>query len=147
MDSKEAMKLACRKAGVKIVAEALGVSPTAIYNQINDSSKGDILRKFVDFTAACEDDTPIRWACEELNGVFIKNPELIVEPEKAARDYVSDALKEFSDVIREIGISMADNRITAEEAQRIRKEWEELKALLEAFVLSAEFGYINKAET
>jgi hypothetical protein len=95
MNSKEAMKIACQKIGVKVVAESLGLSPTAIYNQINDESKNDILQKFVDFVSACEDDTPIQWACEELNGIFVKNPEISVKQKNLMRDCVSNSLKEF----------------------------------------------------
>jgi hypothetical protein len=40
MDSKEAMKLACKQVGVKNVAESLELSPSALYNQMNES-KGD----------------------------------------------------------------------------------------------------------
>ncbi len=143
MDSKEAMKQSCQKVGVKTIAEALGLSATAIYNQINDDSKNDILQRFVDFTTACEDDTPIRWASEELNGVFIKNPDLTVNKDDIMRNCVSNSLKEFSDVIKEIGEALQDKKVTSDEAQKIRKEWEELKVLLETFVLACEFGYID----
>ncbi len=145
MNSKDAMKVACQQAGVKTVAESLGVSPTAIYNQINDVHKNDILQKFVNFTVACEDDTPIRWACEELNGIFVKNPPVVVKEDKKVYDCVPQVLKEFSDVIREIGTAMADDQVSAKEAVKIRKEWEELKRLLESFVLAAEFGYIKES--
>lgn len=143
MNSKEAMKIACQKIGVKVVAESLGLSPTAIYNQINDENKNDILQKFVDFVSACEDDTPIKWACEELNGIFVKNPDISVKQNNIMRNCVSDSLKEFSDVIKEIGEAMEDRKVTPDEAKKIRKEWEELKLLLETFVLSCEFGYLN----
>lgn len=149
MNSKEAMRIACSNAGVKAVAASLGLSPTAIYNQINDDAKNDILQRFVDFVAACEDDTPIQWASEQLNGVFVKNPEITVDPEVILDDYVPNSLKEFSDVIKEISIAMKDNKVTKDEADKIRKEWEELKILLETFVLACEFGMINpdKPET
>jgi hypothetical protein len=146
MNSKEAMKTACSRIGIKVVAEALGVSSSAIYNQINDESKNDILQKFVDFVSACEDDTPIEWACEQLNGVFVKNPDLMVKNTDIVQNYVPNSLKEFSEVIREIGIAMADGKVTADEAERIRKEWEDLKRLLETFVLACEFGYVDKTK-
>ena len=145
MNSKETMKAACQRVGVKTVAESLGLSPTAIYNQINDKHKTDILQKFINFTVACEDDKPIRWACEELNGIFIKNPQVQVQDDKKVYDCVPQVLKEFSDVIREIGTAMADGVVSAEEAVKIRKEWEELKALLESFVLASEFGFIKES--
>jgi len=146
MNSKDAMRSACKEAGVKIIAENMSLSPTAIYNQINDDDKNDILARFVDFANACGNDIPIAWACEELNGMFVRNPHIRATREQFENDCVSDALKEFSDVIKEIGSAMADGKITKDEAQGIRKEWEELKRLLEAFVLACEFGYLDEEE-
>ena len=145
MDSKEAMRQACKKVGVKNVAELLGVSPTAIYNQINDPDKHDILERFVDFANACESDIPIQWACEQLNGTFIPNREVKVDM-NSYRSCVSDALREFGEVISEIGRAMEDGVVTAEEARSIRKEWEDLKRVLESFVLAGEFGYIDESK-
>ncbi len=144
MDSKEAMRRACENVGIKTVAESLGLSQTAIYNQINDEHRKDILAKFVDFVNACGDDSPMVWACEQLNGMFIRNPEVTVDRFQNANQCVSDTLREFSDVIKEISIALQDNKVTRDEADRIRKEWEELKLLLESFVLACEFGYLNK---
>jgi hypothetical protein len=141
MDSKEAMRIACKRIGVKNVAEALGQSPTSLYNQINDPNKSDVLEKFVEFTSACEDDTPITWACEQLNGVFIKNPKIQVDQHQLIEDCVPRSLKEFSDVIKEISEALKDGKVSKDEAGDIRKEWEELKVILESFVLACEFGY------
>ena len=145
MDSKEALKQSCEERGVKEIAESLRISPTAIYNQINDPEKNDILNKFVDFVNACGNDIPIKWVCEQLNGIFVKNPDIIVaEHDSMTPPYVPEALKEFSDVIREISNAMVDEKVTADEAASIRKEWDELKIVLERFVLACEFGYIDK---
>lgn len=143
MDSKQAMKAACKDVGVKNVAEVLGLSPTAIYNQINDPDKHDILEKFVDFCNACENDVPVKWVCEELNGTFIRNQDIKIE-KGSYQHCMSDALKEFGDVISEIGKAMEDGVVTTDEAQAIRKEWEDLKRVMESFVLAGEFGYITE---
>jgi DNA-binding Lrp family transcriptional regulator len=144
MNSKEAMKKACAERGIKEIAECLKLSPTAIYNQINDPDKNDILSKFVDFVNACGNDVAVRWVCEELNGIFVKNPDVVVTGHDSMKPpYVPDALREFSEVIREISKAMEDERITKEEAAGIRREWDELKAVLERFVLACEFGYMD----
>ena len=144
MDSKETLKMACEERGVKEVAESLRISPTAIYNQINDPDKNDILSKFVDFVSACGNDIAVEWVCEELNGIFVKNPNVVAKHDSMKPPYVPDALKEFSDVILEISKAMEDESITPEEAAKIRKEWDELKVVLERFVLACEFGYMDK---
>ena len=143
MNSKEALKKACAERGVKEIAESLNISPTAIYNQINDPNKNDILNKFVDFVNACGNEIPIEWASEQLNGIFVKNPDVVAKHDSMTPPYVPEALKEFSDVIREISNAMRDETVTPDEAERIRKEWDELKVVLERFVLACEFGYIN----
>ena len=145
MNSKEALKRACAGQGVKEIAESLHISPTAIYNQINDPDKNDILNRFVDFVNACGNDIPIEWVSEQLNGIFVRNPDIIVAKHDSMQPpYVPDALKEFSDVLLEISKAMEDENITQEEAERIRKEWDELKIVLERFVLACEFGYMEK---
>ena len=144
MTSKEALKLACKDRGVKEIAESLSISPTAIYNQINDPDKNDILNKFVDFVNACGNDIPILWAAEELNGMFLKNPEILAKKDEIHQNYVPEALQDFANVIKEIGQSMADGRVSPEEAEAIRGKWEKLKVLLETFVLACELGFLSQ---
>lgn len=135
------MREACAALGVKTVAQHLGVSPTAIYNQINDSAKPDVLRKFADFVDATGNDIAIEWACEELGGCFVRNPDVSMERGMRPGEYVSSSIKEFGDVLKEIGESLRDGKITKGEAAKIRKEWETLKRLLESFALSCECGF------
>ena len=142
MNSKDAMREACEEMGIKAVADALDISPSAIYNQINDNEKKDILGKFVDFVNACGNDIAINWACGELNGFYIKNPETRV-PENVDPDCVPEALKEFGDVIKVIGSALSDGCVTRKEAEIIRREWDELKMLLETYVLSCEMGKLE----
>ncbi len=145
MTSKDAMKAACAECGVKAVAEYLGVSPSALYNQMNDESRVDILARFVEFVSACGNDIAVEWACAELNGIFVKNPDVLVERGDAdVAGSVPEALREFGDVIGEIGAALEDGRVTPQEAERIRCEWDSLKILLEKFVLSCEMGFLDK---
>jgi len=144
MNSKDAMRAACVERGVKDVAESLGLSSSALYNQINDDSRGDVLERFAEFSNACGNDVAIEWACAELNGFFVRNP--AVEVRRGDVDgsrSVPDALHEFGDVIREIGVALEDGKVTVEEEERIRLEWDRLKILLETFVLSCEMGFLD----
>lgn len=146
MNSKQALKLSCQDRGVKDIAECLSISPTAIYNQINDPDKNDILNKFVDFVNACGNDIPIQWAAAELNGIFLKNPDIEAKKDEINQTYVPEALQNFGNVIKEIGQAMEDGKVTLEEAEKIRKEWDKLKILLETFVLACEFGFLDEKE-
>jgi phage portal protein BeeE len=145
MNSKETMKLAAKQTGVKEIAQALGVAPSTLYNQMNDEDKVDILQRFVDFSNLCANDVAISWACEQLGGSFTPNLK-IDNYQTAASECVARSLKEFSDVIRAIGDAIADGKITLEEAESIRKEWQDLKSLMESFVLACETGYHDRGE-
>lgn len=147
MDSKKAMKAACQKVGVKEIAQAMGLSPTALYNQMNDPNKNDFLQRFVEFTALSNNDLPIHWACQQLNGMFVRNPKVVPDAEQETGQVVSSSLTEFADVIRVIGEAMHDGQITAREAEQIRTEWEEVKSLMESFVFACELGYLEVKET
>jgi predicted GH43/DUF377 family glycosyl hydrolase len=71
----------------------------------------------------------------------VKNPKVQVEKQNTLNTCVPTSLKEFSDVVKEISDAMQDGKISKEEAVNIRKEWEELKIVLESFVLGCEYGY------
>ncbi|MCK5845661.1 MAG: hypothetical protein KAG97_13190, partial [Victivallales bacterium] len=58
-------------------------------------------------------------------------------------DCVPEALKEFGDVIKVIGSALSDGCVTRKEAEIIRREWDELKMLLETYVLSCEMGKLE----
>lgn len=147
MNSKEAMKAACDKVGVKQVASVLGISPTAIYNQINDPEKKDLFQRFAEFVDACESDLPINWICEEFNGYYVKNPDVLAKNNEEAQNYITSTVKEFGDVLQEVGSALSDGKVTKVEAGKIRKEWEELKCMLESFVLACEYGFVNSASS
>ncbi len=135
MESRETMVKACEELGVKHVAAEMEVSTSVLYNQINDPNRTDLLKRFIDFCKATENDTTITWACEKLGGVFIPNKEISAEEiEAVSTAYVSKSVKEFGDVITVIGEAIQDGEITANEALKIKKEWEDLKRLLEGFV-------------
>ena len=138
MDSKEAMKKACEDVSVAKVAECLKLSKTALYNQMNDPDRQDILQKFIEFNAACENDISLGWVCEECNGVFVKNPDTEKIKQQISDNCIPDSLQEFSDVIREISKAMKDGNVSREEVKIIRKEWEEVKIILETAILSWE---------
>ncbi len=138
MNSKDAMREACKDVGIREIAEVLEMSPSNFYNQINDPNRKDLLSKFVDFCNACENDKAIAWASEELNGTFVKNPDISHPKLQDPNECISTSLKEFGDIVREINLAAKDQKISKEETASIRKEWEELKVVMESFVLSHE---------
>ncbi len=144
MNSKQIMKSACRKKGVRQVASIMEIAPTALYNQMNGNMGcQDIVQRFLDFCNATESSAPLEFVSEELNGYFVANPEVSTSKNGSSQKYVSVALQEFSHLIDEIGKAMEDGEISKSEAVRIRKEWEDLKRNLESFVLACEYGFVK----
>jgi hypothetical protein len=90
------------------------------------------------------DPRPIDWLCRQSNAYRVENIPASEQPPEPVLRSTQTILKEFSDVLEAVSDSYAnENRIDAEEAQRIRKEWEELKQVAEAFVRACEEGVYN----
>jgi hypothetical protein len=138
MTSKDTMKIAAKDTGVKEVARCLGMSASTLYNQMNSDDKNDLMQRFVDFSTLCGNDIAIKWACEQLGGTYV--PNLTDLGDVTPHECISESLKEFSDVIRAIGGAIEDGIITQKEAGLIRKEWDDVKSLLESFVFACEVG-------
>ena len=46
--------------------------------------------KFVDFNNACGNDHSIRWACEELNGIFLENPDTFNNIKETEQEFLDN---------------------------------------------------------
>jgi hypothetical protein len=56
-------------------------------------------------------------------------------------------VQEFADMLGVIATAASDNQITKEEAKAIRRRWEDLKSVTEAFVRSCEEGNFGALQT
>lgn len=138
LTSKEILKRACDERGVKSVADEMGLSSSWLYNQINDPDRGDIIEKISLLSKATGNAKLLHWLCQQQNGYFVEHKVLAKTDSASINMHLSEVLKEFSDVMREIGDAFADGKVTYQEARRIRNEWEEVKSLLESFVIACE---------
>lgn len=146
MESYEVLRECIHETGVKIVASEMRLSTSLVYKwcqeRADDSGADnplDRLKRLVEITG---DEAPIQWLCQQFGGFFVANPaaksESANEPALVA---TQSLLREFSDILAEVSGSLAgDNSISLDEAAKIRKEWEELKTLAEAFVVACEAG-------
>src|SRR5205085_1872758 len=80
-----------------------------------------------------------QWVCEQANGFYIRNPQNLPHTQNVI-PATNDIVQEFADMLATIATASADNTITKEEARTIRRRWEELKTVTEAFVRAAESG-------
>lgn len=151
--SHEVLKEAADKIGVKALAAALKLSPALVYKWCQEHDEGDPdtsgarnpLDRLAEIIDATGDVEVVNWLCNRAGGFFVPNPEMTV------RDFSTDLLlgtqrlvKEFSDMLEEVSGSVAnDGAIQPKEAERIRRHWETLKRVAEAFVVSGESGLFN----
>lgn len=127
------------------MASDLQLSTSLVYKwcQERDEDSGannplDRLKKFIEVTG---NRAPIEWLCQQFGGFYVINPLSEGECNEPALSATQSMLREFSDILAEVSKSLADdNSISPQEATKIRKEWEELKALTESFVVACEAG-------
>jgi hypothetical protein len=148
MESHELLSQCFKKQGVKHCATELGLSAPLLYKWCepnkgtDDSGAMNPLDRVAQIVRLTGDRSPIDWLCAQAGGVFVADtsmtqksslPNMIQQTHKI--------LKEFSDLIDVISKGMNnDGRIDPSESTRIRKEWQEMKTIVESFVLACEKG-------
>ena len=153
LPSHEVLKEAADKIGVKALAATLKLSPALVYKWCQEYDEDDPdtsgarnpLDRLADIIDATGNVEVVNWLCNRAGGFFVPNPDMNV------RDLRTDLLvgtqrlvKEFSDMLEEVSRSVAnDGVIQPREAERIRRAWETLKRVAEAFVVSGEAGLFN----
>lgn len=153
--SYQVLKEVIQKVGVKKVAAELNLSQSLIYKwcQAPDNpdhwlSSGavnplDRVRRLYGLT---EDLRLINWVCQMANGYFVSNADTQESRiEVRVISNIHRMIKEFSETLDVISRSYNDDkRISLKEAGEIRKEWEDLKCIGEAFVQACESGKFDK---
>ena len=140
--SHEILKAAIDKAGIKAVSARLGLSQASVYKWCaspEGSGTPSPLDRLATLIEATGDPSLAAWVCEVAGGIFVPNP-----PPKRPADPLAvlaqtqKLVREFSDLLDVIALSMADGKVDPGEARRIREEWEQLKRHAEGFVRACE---------
>lgn len=156
MRSYEVLREAADKVGVKMLAAKLRISPALVYKWCEESDAEDPdasgslnpldrLREIVQLTGHIP---VVSWLCQQAHGFFVHNPE------KFSHDIDADLLQStqhlvqaFSELLNDVSESVAnDGAIDLKEADRIRRDWEELKTIAETFVVACERGAYRPPE-
>jgi hypothetical protein len=140
MKSHEAIKEAVEKNGAKRIAGDLGVSVSLVYKwsePTDESGAPNPLDRVAALVKAAEDTGPLQWLCAQADGFFSKNPptqdqkiDVLAETQRI--------LKEFAEVLNAVSTAWQDARVSPDEAEVIRREWDELKSVAETFVTRCE---------
>ncbi len=148
MHSHEVMKEVLKKTSAKQIAGDMGLSLSLIYKWAeppeDDSGSGasSPLDRVGQLIRITKDPRVAQWVCEQAGGFYIRNPQQL-PPGQPLIPITNDIVQEFADMLATIATSSADNVITKDEANNIRRRWEELKTVTEGFVTAAETGHFS----
>jgi hypothetical protein len=143
MKSHEVIKETVDKLGAKKVAAELGVSLSLLYKwsePAGESGAANPLDRVAELCKVTDDPRPVSWLCQQMNGVFVKNP-----PPADAKPTKVDVLQQtqklvtaFSEMLTAVATGWEDAELTVAEAEKIRAEWDDLKSVAETFVVGCE---------
>lgn len=145
MQSHELLKEVLKKTSAKQISADMGLSLSLIYKWAEPPAENagsgafnplDRIEQLLKITG---DRRIAQWVCERAGGFFITNPEAKPHPHQLI-PATNDIVQEFADMLQVIASAAADQKITPDEAKKIRARWEELKTVTEGFVRSAEGG-------
>jgi hypothetical protein len=92
--------------------------------------RGDLI---VPLTVATQNDAIMRYLAREAGGTFVRLPAADVSHEDVVK-HTSEVVAEFSDVLREVAMAMADGAVTEDEAARVAQEGHEAIAKIAVLV-------------
>lgn len=149
MESHELLKELLKKTSAKQISADMGLSLSLIYKwaepPADDSGSGasNPLDRIDQLLRITGDRRVAQWVCERAGGFFIINPESRAHATELI-PATNDIVQEFADMLQVIASAAADQKVTADEARKIRARWEELKGVTEAFVTAAEKGKFDE---
>jgi len=154
MHAHEVMREVLKKTSAKQIAADMNLSLSLIYKWAeppeDDTGSGasSPLDRVGQLIRISGNTLLAQWVCEQANGFYIRNPQNLPHTTNVI-PATNGIIQEFADMLATIATASADSAITKDEAKVIRRRWEELKSVTEAFVKAAEsgnYGPIKAAE-
>lgn len=149
MQSHELLREVFETTSPKQVSAELGLSLSMIYKwaeppeQHAGSGVANPLDRIGALYRCTQDPRIIQWICQQAGGFFIRNPKTQNSHSSFLIPATNEIVQEFADLLAVIATAASDNHISAEEAKKIRRRWEELKCVTENFVACCEQGNFN----
>ena len=145
MQAHEVMKELLKRTSAKQIAAEMNLSLSLIYKWAEPPEDGggsgasSPLDRVGQLVRTTGDMHVAQWVCEQADGFYIRNPHNL-PPTANVIPATNGIVQEFADMLATIATASADSTISKEEARTIRRRWEELKSVTEAFVKAAESG-------
>ncbi len=152
MQSHELLKEVLKKTSAKQISADMGLSLSLIYKWAEPPAENagsgtfNPLDRIEQLLTITKDRRIAQWVCECAGGFFITNPEGKPHLHQLI-PATNDIVQEFADMLGVIAASTADQKVTPDEARKIRARWEELKTVTEGFVHAAESGNFGELHT
>lgn len=140
--------------GVKAVAATLKVSPALVYKwceppavdgDMDNSGAKNPLDRVKEMYTVTKDIRLVRWLCNQAGGFFVANPAAPEGKKDFDRNIFNETrgmVREYSQLLDEITAALDnDPGIDSNEAVAIRQRWENLKSMVERFVIRCERGH------
>ena len=155
MKSYDVIRQAVDEPGVKAVAAALRVSAALVYKWCEAPAEADDpdqsgarnpLDRVRDLYATTKDRRLIDWLCHQAGGFFVANPDpqLSRGLDESIFAGTRAMVRDFSELLDAVTRAHENNPgIDPEEADDIRRKWQDLKAAVEQFVIGCEKGLYN----
>ena len=151
MKSHSLLKQVFKETSVQHVASDMNLSPSTVYKWAESPDTGSSsgisnpLDRTLNLYKATGDLRIIRWLCEQTGGFFVANSEGIDnENIEHLAPATSQVVKQFADLLSTVAGAASDSKISKSEAEKIRKEWENLKHIAEGYVNCCENGSFKK---
>jgi hypothetical protein len=146
MESHEVLREAFQQTSPKEIASEMGLSLSLVYkwSQPGDGKGSGVenpLDRVVQLVRLTKNPRLVEWLCQQAGGYFVRNPRHREQREhEDVFPATNEIIQQFADLLESITNAAADRRITKPESERIRRQWDELKAFTEGFVRCCEEG-------
>ena len=150
MKSSDVIRDVLKRTNVKQVAHGMGLKPPTVYRWVQpaDGDGGgapnplDRIDRLLDCTN--NDEAILQWICCHAGGFFVKNVEVKSMTSEKLIQKASKTMRVFSELLATTNRVIEDGKVTKEESEQLRKEWERVKTIMESFVDCCEQGEFNQ---
>jgi hypothetical protein len=145
MKSHELLRDVFNRAGIKQVADRMGLSSSLVYKWTETPGEGgsgssNPLDRIESLIRSTEDSRIVEWICQEAGGFYVLNSKAAQLKSEELIPATNRLVQEFADMLSDIANAATDHTISAKEAEKIRDHWQRLKSAGEQFVLCCEKG-------
>ena len=145
MESHEIIKKCFEKKSPKEISAELGVSLSLLYkwaepgSDDGGSGASNPLDRAAQLVRLTREDDILHWLCQQGGGFFVQDPSVGPHKEELTVT-VNSLVKHFALLLGDIAHTSADHRICADEADRLRSAWDDLRTKTESFIRACEKG-------